>query len=199
MTVTEQGNKNTRWIWIGLGGAALFCLCAVAIALFTFYKIGQKVSDGVSADPEGASQAAHEIADYDLPPGYQEQMAMSIMFYSFVTIAPETYNTGEPIIMLAQFQTGINQQQMEQQMRQAMERQYNTRGADMKLAESKDATIRGEETVINVYEGSDQYGNTLRQLITSFPGKDGVAVLMVMGEASQWDKELIDEFIQSIR
>jgi len=199
MTVTEQGNKNTRWIWIGLGGAALFCLCAVAIAMFTFYKIGQKVSDGVNADPEAASQAAHEIADYDLPPGYQEQMAMSIVFYSFVTIAPETYNSGEPIIMLAQFQTGANQQQMEQQMRQSMEQQYNTRGVDMRLVESKDATIRGEETVINIYEGSDQYGNTLRQLITSFPGKDGIAILMVMGEASQWDKELINEFVQSIR
>jgi len=199
MIVTEQGNKSTRWIWIGLGGAALFCLCAVAIAMFTFYKIGQKVSAGVNADPEAASQAAHEIVDYDLPPGYQEQMAMSIVFYSFVTIAPETYRAGEPIIMLAQFQADVNQQQMEQQMRQSMERQYNIRGVDMRLVESKDATIRGEETVINVYEGSDQSGNTMRQLITSFPGKDGVAILMIMGEASQWDKELVNEFVQSIR
>jgi len=199
MTIPEQGNKNTRWIWIGLGSAALFCLCAAAVATFTFYKIGQKVSDGMSTDPEAASKAAHEIADYDLPAGYQEQMSMDIAFYSFVTIVPETYGTGDPIIMLAQFQVGTTQQQTEEQMRRSVERQYNTRGVDLRLVESKDATIRGEETVINIYEGLDQSGNTLRQLITSFPGKDGAAVLMIMGDANQWNERLVDEFIQSIR
>jgi hypothetical protein len=39
----------------------------------------------------------------------------------------------------------------------------------------------------------------VRQLITSFPGKDGTAMLMIMGSPSAWDDKVIDDFIESIR
>ena len=198
MTEVEQGNKSTKWIWIGLGGALLFCLCAAAIGTFTFFKVGQKVSESVNSDPEAASQAAHEIADYDLPAGYEERMSMDIMFYSFVMIGPSSYGSGEPLIMLAQFQAGADQEQMEQQLRQSMEQQQNTRGMEMQLVDVKKATIRGEETEISIYEGTDQTGRTMRQLITSFPGKDGIAMLMIMGSPEYWNDSEMDQFVESI-
>lgn len=199
MTTIEQGSKNTKWIWIGLGAAALFCLCAVAVAFFTFYKMGQQVREGVKTDPESVSKAAHEIADYDLPDGYEERMAMDIMIYSFVVIGPQSYVTDEPLIMLAQFQTGMDQQQVEQQLRQSAEQQFGFRGMKMQLVEVKEATIRGEQTEINIYEGTDQNGMSMRQLITAFPGKDGNAMLLILGEVNGWDQELVDDFIKSIR
>lgn len=202
MTVNEQGNKNTKWIWIGLGGAALFCLCAVVVAGFVINRVGQQVKEGFKTDPESAANAAHEIVDsYELPEGYSEQMAMNIMLYSFVMIAPDPSNIGNggPIIMLAQFQAGVDQEQMEQQLRQSFEQQAGNRGMDMRLVEVKKATIRGDETEIAIYEGSDQNGNSARQLITTFPGKNGNAMLMIMGDAREWDQDMIDDFIESIR
>ncbi len=77
MTVEETTNNNNKRIWIGVGAAALFCLCAVVAATFTFYKVGQRVQEGMKTDPESASQAAHAIVDYELPAGYQEQMSMA--------------------------------------------------------------------------------------------------------------------------
>ncbi len=202
--VNDQGTKKTNWLWIGLGAAALFCICAVAVAVFMFYRVGKQVADSAKTDPASAAKAAHEIVDsYDLPAGYQERMAMNIMFYSFVMIGPEdtSSSTGSPIIMLAQFGSGagVSQDQMEQQLRQSYEQQAGNRGMDMHLVEVKKMTIRGEESDVAIYEGTDQAGDTVRQLITSFTGKGGTAMLMIMGDAQQWDQTEIDNFIKSIK
>ena len=201
--INEQEPKKRNWVLIGLGGAALFCLCAVAVAVFVFYRVGKQVTDGINSDPESAAKAAHEIVDsYVLPEGYQERMAMDILFYSFVMIGPDNdVYTGKPIIMLAQFESGsgVSQEQMEQQLRQSFEQQAGNRGTDLHLVEVKKMTIRGDETDVAVYEGTDQAGDVVRQLITSFPGKNGTAMLMIMGNAQDWDQTVIDDFIRSIR
>ena len=69
----------------------------------------------------------------------------------------------------------------------------------MQVVEFKKMVIRGEEVEVTIFEGSDQNGNILRQLITTFPGKDGTAMLMIMGPAQAWDQNLIDDFIESLR
>ena len=199
--VNEQEPKKRNWLWIGLGAAALFCLCAVAVAVFMFYRVGKQVADSTQTDPAEAAKAAHEIVDsYELPAGYQERMAMNIMFYSFVMIGPENSANG-PIIMLAQFASGsgVSQEQMEQQLRQSFEQQAGNRGMDMHLVEAKKMTIRGNESEVAIYEGTDQSGNTVRQLITSFPGKGGTAMLMIMGDTQDWDQTEVDNFINSIK
>ena len=196
-------NKNNKWIWIGLGAAALFCLCAIGVATLLFMRIGQQVAKGVKTDPQEASKAAHAIADYDLPAGYQERMSMDFMVYSMVMIGPDSSasstDRAKPIIMLAQFQAMGNQQQMEQQIRQSFEQQSGRRGLKLKLVDVKKMTIRGEEVDVATYEGTDDNGFVMRQLISTFPGKDGTAMLMIMGAAQTWDQEEIDTFIKSIR
>ncbi|NWG05722.1 MAG: hypothetical protein HXY35_03430 [Chloroflexi bacterium] len=198
--VNDQGVKRPNWLWIGLGAAALFCICAVAVAVFLFYRVGKQVRESVSTDNESASKAAHEIAEYDLPPGYREQIAMDIVFYSFVMIAPESSATlDQPVIMLAQFDSNIDQEQMEQQLRQSFEQQAGRRGTDMRLVEVRKMTIRGEETDVAIYEGTDENGVAIRQLISTFPGKGGTAMLMIMGYVEGWDEDMVDTFIESIR
>ena len=199
MTINE-GNKNRR-IWIGLGAAALFCLCAVVVAGYIFMQMGRQFQEGMKTDPEGASEAAHAIADYELPPGYQERMAMSFLVYSFVMIGPDSPGTTTgPLIMLAQFDPmGTSQEQMEQQIRRSFEQQSGRRGLNMPLVKVEKMTLRGEEVDVATYEGTDESGIVIRQLITSFPGKDGTAMLMNMGATEGWDQDAIDDFIKSIR
>jgi len=204
MTINQPGTTNTnknKWVWIGLGAALLFCCGAVLVAGLVFWQAGKKIQEGIKADPEAAAEAAHKIADYDLPEGYQEQMAMEIMFYSFVMIGPE-YSSGSatgPVFMLAQFKAGVNQEQMEEQLRQSFEQQAGNRGLSLSLVKVENKTVRGEETEVATYEGTDENGLVIRQVITSFPGKDGTAMLMIMGPADLWDQDVIDAFIESIR
>lgn len=200
MAITEGTRNNNRRIWIGLGAAALFCLCAVVVAGYLFVQMGRQLQQGVKTDPEGASEAAHAIADYELPPGYQERMSMNFLVYSFVMIGPESLGTTTgPLIMLAQFDPmGTSQEQMEQQIRQSFEQQAGRRGMNMELLKVEKMTIRGEEVELTTYEGTDESGDVIRQLITTFPGKDGTAMLMVMGPAEGWDQDVIDDFVRSI-
>jgi hypothetical protein len=200
----DQGNKSKR-IWIGLGVALVFCLCAGAASLFIFYKIGQKVASGIKSDPAAASKAAHAIADYELPDGYQEQISMDFLVYTMVMIGPKPKSSSAsafgsgPIIMLAQFQIAANRQQMEQQMRQAFAQQYGQSGTNMKLVDVKKMTIRGEQVDVDTFEGTNNNsGLVFRQLLTYFPGKHGTAMLMIMGTAQQWDQKSVDQFIESI-
>ena len=103
------------------------------------------------------------------------------------------------MFLLAQFQTGMNEEQMKERMRQSFEQQAGNRGFSMSLVKVEEKIIRGEETEVAIYEGTDQSGDVMRQLITTFPGKDGTAMLMVIGPAQTWDQDMVDEFIESIR
>jgi len=198
--MTTNGQTNNKWIWIGLGAASLFCACAALVAFLVFRQAGRQLREGMKTDPESAAKAAHAIADYDLPPGYQEQGAMDVLFYSFVIIAPETSGpVNDPIIMLAQFsQPGVDRKQMEQQLRRSFEQQSGRRGTDMQVVEVRKMVIRGEEVEVTIFEGQDANGHVLRQLVTSFPGKGGTAMLMIMGAAQSWNENSIDDFIESI-
>ena len=200
MTVNQTTGNNNKWIWIGLGAAALFCLCAVAAAAFMFYRLGTQFRQGMKTDPQGAAEAAHAIADYELPEGYQERVAMDFFAYSMVLIGPDSSGPASamPMMMLAQFQIVTDRKQMEEQMRQSFEMQTGRRGLTMKVVEVKKMTIRGEEVEVTTLEGSDENGFVLRQLVTTFPGKDGTAMLMIMGPAQYWDQQVINAFVESI-
>ena len=202
-TITDTKKNNHKWIWIGLGAAALFCLCAVGLAVFLFARMGQQFREGMKTDPQGASEAAHAIADYELPEGYQEQVAMDFFAYTMVMIGPESAispdSAAGPMIMLAQFTMPTNQQQMQEQMRRSFEQQSGRPGLQMEVVEVKKMTIRGEEVDVTILEGTDDKGFILRELITTFPGKDGTALLMIIGPAQFWDKDEIDQFIESIQ
>jgi hypothetical protein len=60
-------------------------------------------------------------------------------------------------------------------------------------------TIRGTDVEVFIFEGSDESGDVMRQLITTFPGKGGTAMLMIMGTPQSWDQEELDTFIESIQ
>ena len=202
MVVTEANKNNNKWIWIGLGAAALFCLCAVGVAVLVFMRVGQQFREGMKTDPQGASEAAHAIADYELPEGYEEKIAMDFFAYTMVMMGPKSAVTpsssARPMIMLAQFQVATNRQQMEEQMRRSFEQQSGRRGLKMEVVDVKKMTIRGDEVDVTTLEGTDDNGFVLRQVLATFPGKEGTAFLMIMGPAQTWDKQEIDQFIESI-
>jgi len=202
MAVPVENKNNNKWIWIGLGAASLFCLCAVAVAVLVFMRLGQQFKEGMKTDPEGASKAAHTIAEYELPEDYEEKIAMDFLVYTMVMMGPKSSavpsSASRPMIMLAQFQVATNQQQIEEQMRRSFEQQSGRRGLKMEVVDVRKMTIRGEEVDVTTFEGKDDNGFVLRQLLTTFPGKDGTALLMIIGSAQTWDKEEIDQFVESI-
>lgn len=200
----EQTQKSNKGIWIAVGIVAVICLCAAVAAIVVFARIGSAVKESVKVDPQKASEAGHQIADYDLPPGYHEQMSMDVFTYTFVIITPGTMGSSSansPLIMLAQFSNvgNYDQKQMEEQMRKSLEQQSGQRGQDLKTVKEEKMTLRGQETTVTTREGSDQNGNLFRQVSAIFPGKKGIAMLFVQGQPDHWDEHTINNFIKSIR
>jgi hypothetical protein len=200
MTATEAKTNNNKKIWIGLGVAVLFCLCSAAFAALILFRMGQKFQQGIKADPKAAAETAHAIADYELPEGYQEEFVMNILTTTMVFISPKTTESRsfEPTIMLAQFKTIGNEEQIKEQMRQSFAQQKGLGNITMKLVAVKKMNIRGQESDVATYEGATESGYTMRQVITTFPGKNGVAILMISGPAEYWKEEAINSFIESI-
>ena len=125
---------------------------------------------------------------------------MNFMIYSFVMIGPQDISDIlQPIFVLAQFEAGVSQEQMEEQLRQSFEQQMGRRGMKLELVEVKKAVIRDEETEIATYEGLDENGEAMRQVVAAFPGKNGSAMLIVLGNKQGWDQKIVDAFIASIR
>ena len=127
-------------------------------------------------------------------------MSMSLFVYDLVVIGSSQTGSSSMMIMLMQFNNGagLDQAQMEEQMGQAFEQQGGQPGMQMKVVETREETIRGEQVIVTISEGASQ-GITLRQWITVFKGNGGPTMLMIQGTTSDWDEELILNFIHSIR
>jgi hypothetical protein len=86
-------------------------------------------------------------------------------------------------------------------MQQALEQQSGQRGMTMKVVKSYKTTIRRLTSAVVIEEGeaSSAPGATVRELITTFPGKHGTVMLMMLGPKETWDQAVADRFIASIR
>jgi hypothetical protein len=194
--------KNQK-LWIAFGVVIALCLCLGIGGFFALRSVGGKMMESVKTDPAEVEQVGAKIADYTVPDGYTQQMAMSILGYDFVVIGPQEGSTGV-IIMLAQFSQsfaqGADPKQFQEQMQRSFEQQSGQRGLNMKLVETKTMTIRGEEVEVNIFEGTDQNGtSSMRQLMASFPTEGGLGMVMIQGLTDDWDQDLVDSFLASIQ
>lgn len=193
METPKPANKN-RTVWIIVGVAAVLCLIACVVI---FLVVGKMGSDMFNFNPSDVQAVSDKIAQYDMPPGYKPAMSMSIpSMYDMVALSDDSGT----MIMFMQFtaQTGMSEQQMQEQMRQSFEQQSGQGGVPMQVVEMREDTIRGQKVTITISEGTGE-GVTMRQWMTVFKGNGGPTVLMIQGATFNWDDTLITNFIHSIR
>jgi hypothetical protein len=180
-------------------GIVLVLCCIGGVA--TYFITTRAVSQAFTADSTQAAQIGHEIVDYTLPPGYHEQGAMNALVFKMVFISPQSDATDAMILALMQFPAGSNasQDEMEQQMRQALAQQGQKSNIQMRVVGTQKATIKGQPVALTISEGTTSEGQTLRQMMGIFPGKGGTAMLMAMSRKEAWDQEALDGFLASVK
>ena len=189
-------SRNAK-IALGIVGAVLLLCCVGAVATTLLGRF--VLNRSIATEPEKAAQIGDEIADYDVPAGYSERLAMSLGTIEWVAIAPDTGTTGATI-MLMQFLSNLSDpEQMRRQMEQSLEQQSSNRNIEMVEVGQEEVTIKGETVTLIIREGTDENGNTLRQVSGVSTGKKGPAMIMIMGDTDRWDQDAVDEFINSIR
>jgi hypothetical protein len=190
-------SRGVRVVLIILA-VALFMCCVTGLGLTL---LGTRlIGRAFITNPERVHSIGGQIADYTVPAGYEEMFAMNMMGVKMVALGSGSSTSEFMMIMLMQFPGGmqISRQEMERQIEQALARQMGLGSADMEVVGHEETTIRGESVTLTVREGNTDYGERLRQITGVFPGKSGPTILMIAGEVSAWDEQVVERFIASI-
>lgn len=197
-------SQTTKTILIIAGSLLLLCACTtaalMATGLWSFGKVVQFADNSTTEDPQEVAQVASEIADFDVPEDFKTQYGMKISTFSMVQY---TTRNEKNYIFLTQFPAGtsINVDEMMSQIRNSSRNPnspwYNV---DTEVVEKRPVNVRGQETTLSISEGTSDQGELYRMANATFQGKgEGPTLLMIVGPAEEWDTEMIEDFIASIR
>lgn len=190
-------SRNTK-IVVGIIAGILGICCLIAIvAALVLPRMFENFAEGAN-DPAAAAEVAETIVDYDLPSGYEEQGAMNLFGFRMAFISGQDENS---MIMLAEFPAALagDEEQMQQQMQDAFVNQTGSQNVSLEFVGSEDVTINGTDATLATYEGSDDQGNRLRQIIGVFQTKNGnPGMLMIFGSQTNWDEGGISRFLNSL-
>ena len=197
-------DKTTKTILIVVGSLLVVCACAAVVLLGTgawsIGKLVQFADSSTTEDPREVAQIASEIATFDVPEGFNKQYGMKIGSWSLVQYMTGDENT---ILFVTQFHadTSIN---VEEMMRQIQSNSRNPSSpwynVDMALVDQQPVTIRGQETTLNISEGTTKEGVFYRMANAEFQGNgDGPALFMIVSPADQWNDQMVEDFLTSIQ
>lgn len=178
------------------------CLCVVIAGIVGFMYLGSQVGEMVNQDPAKAQEAAEAITDFDMPEGYEAKMSMSFMgLYDMVMIMPSNeLGTSNAIMLMQMKMDSGDPEEMQRQMERSMQQQTGNQNMEMTVVETYQRKVRGQDTTVTILDGkSKDTGSEIRQLITTFQGKAGMAIVMIMSEKDAWDQEMADAFLDSLR
>lgn len=196
--------QTTKTILIIVGSVVALCACALVIlggtGLWGFGKFVQFADSSTTEDPQEVSQIAAEIADFEIPAGFDTHYGIKIGTFSMVqytTRGEKTY------IFLTQFPAGtsINPDEMLREIRNNSRNPnspwYNV---DTDIVEQRPVTIHGEETTLSISEGTNDQGVLYRVANAKFQGRGvGPSLVMIVAPADEWDAGMVDDFIASIQ
>lgn len=197
-------DKTTKTILIVLGSLFLVCACAAGVlfatGLWSLGKVADWAQSNTSEDPARVAEIASEIADFEIPAGFEKQYGMKLGSLSLVQYMTRDENT---YIFVTQFPAGtsINVDEMMREIKNNSRNPnspwYNT---DTHLVEQKSVMIHGDQTKLSINEGTNDQGVSYRMANAQFQGNgQGPALLMIISPTDQWDARMVEDFIASIQ
>ena len=190
-------SRNTK-IVVGIIAGILGLCCIIAVvAVLVLPRMFENFAQSVD-DPAAAAEVADSIVDYELPSGYEEQGAMNLLGFRMAFISGRDE---ESMIMVAEFPAALagDEAQMQQQMRDAFSNRTQSQNVNLEFIGSEDVTINGADVALGTYEGTDDQGNTVRQILGVFETKSGnPGMLMIFGNKDNWDEGGISRFLDSL-
>lgn len=171
----------TRKLLIGLALAVILS-CAVTIALF------QRLTDD-----RQVTTLAHQIADFNLPEGYQPDYAVEMLGY---TVA--AYRSGDAHLTLLQAPPGIVPDEQSIQSYGTNEN-IGISWRDESLVFADQRVVREHPAQMTLTDRTNGSGQRYRSLNMVFQGQLGAALLVINQPLAQWDNEAVEAFIGSIR
>lgn len=146
-------------------------------------------------DPDRVNAAAHRIADFDLPPGYQTDYVLDVGSYTFAAYKSDD---GQSHLAFVEVPTGVipDNEVIEGHVYGGWSRHSERRATVLSVEEP---TVRGHPATLTISERVNGEDRLYRSAYLVFEGNDGTAVLVINQPATVWDRDLVDRFIDSIQ
>lgn len=196
-------DKTTKIVLIVIGVIVVLCACGVVTVFVTgwwSYNTIARVSEhSVSEIPQEAVRVGAEVADYVVPAGFGSPFSIH---FGDVTVIGYKSASERSHLLLAQFPEGtrFDMDEMLRRIQQIPGDSNNVwSNTELTLVEQRPVTIRGQETVLSISEGTSSDDVPYRTATATFQGRGGPALVMVAGPVGEWDNEMVEEFIISIQ
>ncbi len=185
-------SRNTKIILVVSATIVFSCVLVCIASIILLPRIAE---NAFVQDPARAKQIGTQIAEYTLPSGYLEFMGMDVLTTQMVVLAP-TSQRGVFITLMQIKTSNVSRGQMERQMQQAMQRQFQS-GTYREVGEES-VTIKAQPTSLTVSESQTTRG-TVRQATGVFPAKSGLGMIMAIGLTNEWNWQVVKDFCATIR
>lgn len=195
-------NKTTKIVLIFIGSVLVLCICTVIsmfiTALWAFRTITKVSPQAISENPQVVVRIGAEIADYEIPP----EFSSPVSFHSGdMTMIRYTSQDEMSYILISQFPEGtsVNADELLRLLDKSSDDPNNIwYSTDTNILEQKPVTIRGQETILNISDGTSLKGFSYRYATATFRGRNGPALIMIARPVDEWDIQMIEWFISTI-
>lgn len=143
---------------------------------------------------EIVTEAAAQIADFDLPAGYEPDFTIHMLGYSLVSYTPGDNHSH---LYLIQSEKELDGEKLAEMLTQSTpgDSDWQTR---MTVVDTRTATVRGQDVTLVFSKGVDSQGEIYAQVMAPFKGKGGPALLVLSEPIARWKMENVDAFLASI-
>jgi len=149
-------------------------------------------------DPVRAAELGHSLVDYTLPAGYRESAYIQVPEAGDVLITPADGSTGMTI-QLGQVGITMSDKELATEMEPAWAKEVGPRTYTTERVHAEAITLLGKETTLSYREGTDNSGQSIRQLVTVVYGKNGWVVIVIVSPVDNWDQPLVNQFLATLK
>lgn len=195
------------WLFLGLGCGGLLLLCCGGGLIGTVL-IGKNSMQMTQNDPAAVQQKASEIADFDLPDGFQPDTAISISvpftgqtLMSMVSFTPPDKQGMVFLTAVGTIAAGADRDQVRHDVEQRMNQQgMGAKNLDVEESRDLELEIRGKPAKFRIQKARDpQTKQDYVQFDGVFEGKQGAAVLIGQVKADDFTEDDAEQLLRSIK
>ncbi len=190
-------SNKTAFILLGCFALALGLTAASFYALVlrpAGWAIGQSLDRGALE----VGRTARQIADFELPAGYQAEFALDLMGMELAGYTGPCAGCHLYLVQAPQY-LNLSAADLNQQFAAAGVMVADGPRRQVRIVEQYQAEVRGQEVLVSISEGVNGSGKAYRSLTAVFEGKGGPALVNLSAPLEDWDQAAADAFLASLR
>lgn len=167
----------------------------ITLMFFASLLTACNINPSFVTDVEKINNAAAEIAEFELPTGFQPEISVNFKEYKMVSY--KSGNGGTHLYFI-QASNPIDSEIITEEVEKYISNKVSLENRTVML-ESRPVIVRGKETTLVLCEGINGDGKTYRQAMVAFDGLGGPAMLIFSTPTQVWNLDTLTSLIESIR